>query len=93
MKLNMKNNLNMGHLFLLCDIAYVLTLTYSFPIPKGWTVLYSEVLEKDWKEKHEDWVKRSRCESQIFLWIFTVFLSEIFKIVIFRWTINMRELS
>merc|ERR1719340_18152 len=27
----------------------------------GWTVLYSEVLEKDWKEKHEnEWAKRSK---------------------------------
>merc|ERR1719317_1866012 len=26
----------------------------------GWVILYSEVLEKDWKEKHEDWIKRSR---------------------------------
>merc|ERR1712170_325848 len=26
----------------------------------GWTVLYSEILEKDWKEKHEDWIKRSK---------------------------------
>jgi len=25
---------------------------------KGWEVLYSEGLEKDWKEKHEDWAKR-----------------------------------
>merc|ERR1719443_203391 len=28
----------------------------------GWTVLYSEVLEKDWKEKHEDWDKRSKAK-------------------------------
>ena len=27
-------------------------------------ILYSEVLEKDWKEKHEDWVKRSRGENE-----------------------------
>merc|ERR1712156_1338460 len=26
----------------------------------GWIVLYSETLEKDWKEKSEDWIKRSR---------------------------------
>ena len=25
---------------------------------QGWQVLYSEVLEKDWKEKHDDWLKR-----------------------------------
>merc|ERR1712219_82151 len=28
----------------------------------GWTVLYSEVLEKDWKEKHDDWAKRSKAK-------------------------------
>merc|ERR1712170_82200 len=28
----------------------------------GWTVLYSEVLEKDWKEKHDDWVKRFKAK-------------------------------
>merc|ERR1711862_721143 len=28
----------------------------------GWTVLYSEVLEKDWKEKHDDWDKRSKAK-------------------------------
>merc|ERR1712025_581695 len=28
----------------------------------GWTVLYGEVLEKDWKEKHDDWVKRSKAK-------------------------------
>merc|ERR1712168_1672804 len=26
----------------------------------GWVILFSEVLEKDWKEKHEEWIKRSR---------------------------------
>jgi hypothetical protein len=30
---------------------------------QGWVILYSEVLEKDWKEKHQDWTKRSRSES------------------------------
>merc|ERR1719305_855742 len=28
----------------------------------GWTVLYSEVLEKDWKEKHDHWDKRSKAK-------------------------------
>merc|ERR1712029_702132 len=28
----------------------------------GWQVLYSEVLEKDWKEKHDDWVKRFKAK-------------------------------
>merc|ERR1712183_922430 len=28
----------------------------------GWVVLYSEVLEKDWKEKHDDWAKRSKAK-------------------------------
>merc|ERR1712020_461233 len=28
----------------------------------GWTVLYGEVLEKDWKEKHDDWAKRSKAK-------------------------------
>ena len=27
-------------------------------------ILYSEVLEKDWKEKHADWTKRSRSKSR-----------------------------
>merc|ERR1712110_313375 len=26
----------------------------------GWQVLYSEVLEKDWKEKHDEWLKRPK---------------------------------
>jgi hypothetical protein len=38
-------------LFVICGPTFVL---------QGWTILYSEVLEKDWKEKHEDWVKRSK---------------------------------
>jgi len=28
-------------------------------------VLYSEGMEKDWKEKHEDWAKRYRGNVQI----------------------------
>merc|ERR1711944_141213 len=28
----------------------------------GWQVLYSEVLEKEWKEKHDDWVKRFKAK-------------------------------
>ena len=36
------------------------TTNWSFVwiIFQGWQVLYSEVLEKDWKEKHDDWLKR-----------------------------------
>ena len=55
----------------LCDLSNLLTFTRDcIPFPplltppplQGWVILYSEVLEKDWKEKHEDWVQRSRCE-------------------------------
>merc|ERR1712113_976632 len=28
----------------------------------GWTVVRAEVLEKDWKEKHDDWAKRSKAK-------------------------------
>merc|ERR1719150_2690133 len=28
----------------------------------GWQVLYIEVLEKDWKEKHDDWLKRFKAK-------------------------------
>ena len=31
---------------------------------QGWEVLYSESLEKSWKEKMEDWKARPKCKSQ-----------------------------
>ena len=31
---------------------------------QGWEVLYSESLEKTWKEKMEDWKQRPKCKSQ-----------------------------
>jgi hypothetical protein len=29
---------------------------------QGWVILYSEVLERGWKDKHDEWIKRSRGE-------------------------------
>ena len=30
----------------------------------GWDVLYSELLEKGWKEKMDEWTGRAKCEFQ-----------------------------
>ena len=30
----------------------------------GWDVLYTELLEKSWKEKMDEWTGRAKCECQ-----------------------------
>ena len=45
---------------------------------QGWQVLYIEVLEKDWKEKHDDWLKRFKGLSWLVDW-FLVLCSELYK--------------
>ena len=49
------------------------TTNWSFVwiIFQGWQVLYSEVLEKDWKEKHDDWLKRFKGLFFAVVWNFT----------------------
>ena len=39
---------------------------------QGWQVLYIEVLEKDWKEKHDDWLKRFKGLSSLVDWFFVL---------------------
>ena len=41
----------------------VLMLSVHFMWIQGWEVLYSEHLEKTWKEKMEDWKQRPKCKG------------------------------
>jgi hypothetical protein len=37
-----------------------MTCTTALTLVQGWEILYCEIMEKDWKEKFEDWSKKSK---------------------------------
>ena len=48
------------------NILVFTCLVLPICLKQGWIVLYSETLEKDWKEKYEnEWAKRSKCKNLV----------------------------
>jgi hypothetical protein len=39
---------------------HTMTCTTALSLVQGWEILYCEIMEKDWKEKFEDWSKKSK---------------------------------
>jgi hypothetical protein len=39
---------------------HTMTCTTALTLVQGWEILYCEIMEKDWKEKFEDWSKKSK---------------------------------
>ncbi len=43
-----------------------MTCTTALTLVQGWEILYCEIMEKDWKEKFEDWSKKSKGAGTFF---------------------------